>query len=99
MNLRNDWSDSAGTHCGDCGALLPTHQPFCCRKPPHAVFHGPAFDTTSRESQPTLRQRYAMAALTGLCANQTFKPSSNEAVWTAFRLADAMLAAERETRT
>ena len=81
-----DWSDTAGTHCGDCGSIYPPHHPDCPRALPWP-------DNTP----PTLRQRYAMAALTGLCANSNIPTTSlaDELAKVAYRIADAMLAEEQ----
>jgi hypothetical protein len=44
-------------------------------------------------SAPTLRDQFAMAALTGLCANPDYKANKDKFAVTAYELADAMLAA------
>jgi hypothetical protein len=54
--------------------------------------------TVVRSQEPTLRQRYAMAALTGLCANPaTVDWGYRKLAGQSMEVADAMLAEERKS--
>lgn len=62
--------------------------------------HSPMWQSSECEPSPTLHQRYAMAALTGLLAcpggaQGATRPDHYAAA--AFRYADAMLAAEQKS--